>query len=187
MNKQKIVIEILFFLVGLVALYFGVYKGAMLVLNAGKILGQEQDSLARWENRQSIVQVLNNKVKDLAFKDELHLAMPVNEKTGEFLKSVQGAAQSAGIAIKNFTPSNFNAESSATISETAAKDEIQPAKMALYSVDITVEGTYEKIYAFLNNLEKIKRVTQVSQVNIAKNSGDVLTANINIIVYYLQD
>ncbi|MDD3773965.1 MAG: type 4a pilus biogenesis protein PilO [Patescibacteria group bacterium] len=186
MNKQKIIIEILFFLIGILALYFGIYKGSMLVLNSGKTLGEEQDSLVRWQNRQAIVQELNNKVKDLTFKDELHLAIPVDQKTGDFLKIVQGAAQNAGVSIRNFAPSDNSIETMTTI-EAVNQDIVRPAQMASYSVDMTVNGTYEKIYQFLNNLEKVKRVMQIKQVDVAKTGADDLTVNLNLVVYYLKN
>jgi len=187
MTRRKLLIEILLFAIGIVALYFGVYKGSMLVLGSGQSLGEKQDSLTRWENRQSIVQALNNKVKDATFKDELHIAMPLNPKTGEFLTSVQGAAQKAGVIIQSFSPSSSNLENQVNLNESAQTDTIQPATLASYSTDLSVSGEYSQIYAFLDNLEKIKRVMQISQINISKTESSTLTANISLVVYYLKN
>jgi len=183
MSRKKILTEIVIFLAGILVLYFGVYKGIFLVLDSGKTLGERQDSLARWENRQSIVQALNNKVKSTTLKSELNLALPVNEKTGDFLSSIQGAAQKSGVAIKNFTPSNNLAEISTSV-ETST-DAIKVAKLAYYSVDLTAVGSYEKIYDFTVNLEKIERVVQIKQVDMEKTNDDILTTNFNLTVYYL--
>ena len=186
MNRQKIIVEILIFLIGFLGLYFGIYQGSILVLNSGKILGEQQDSLARWQNRQAIVQELNNKVKDLTFKDELHLAIPVNQKTGDFLKIIQGAAQASGVSVKNFVPSDVST-SKTVIDDVTSSNAISPAQLASYNVDLTVNGSYEKVYSFLNNLEKVKRVMQIKQVNLASTGDNNITTNLNLVVHYLSE
>jgi len=184
MKSQKIIIEIILFLIGLLALYFGVYKGATLVLNSGEILANEQSSLARWENRQNIVQALSEKVKETTFKEELHLAMPKSENSAQFLKSIQGAAQSSGVAIKNFSISDSSSLSPST--SATSSDDIQPAELASYIVDLTAVSNYQNIYKFMNNLEKIKKVAQVNQINISKTGDNSLTVNLNLVVYYIK-
>jgi ethanolamine utilization microcompartment shell protein EutS len=185
MNRQKIIIEISIFLVGILVLWFGVYQGIVLVFNAGKTLGSQQDSLVRWQNRQSIVQALNNTVQNLTLKDQLHLAVPVSQSTADFLKSLQGAAQNASVSIVNFTPSDNSSQINA--SSSTSTDSITPATMASYTVDLTVSGSYANTYTFLSNLEKIERVMQVTQVNITQTGSNVLTTDLNLTVYYLQN
>lgn len=183
MNRQKIIVEIAIFLIGILALYFGIYQGSMLVLNSGKVLGDSQSSLARWENRQSIVQALNTQVANLSLKDQLTLAMPSSERTGDFLVNIQGAAQSAGVTISSFSPSANNSQAPAVAQNQT--DTITPAQIVSYSINITTTGNYSQISTFLVNLEKIKRVTQIKQVDLEKVGDDSLTANLNVIVYYL--
>jgi len=185
-KSKGFLIELLIFIFGILIIYFGIYKGFLLLSSSGEELSQKQQTLQEWQAKQELVKSLSDKIQDNTLKEDLSLSFPARKATAELLSSLQAAAVKSGVSISSFSPGNI------TIAATAEEPTSTPAltapstyRISSYATSLLVRGNYKQVYNYLNYLEKIKQVTQMRSFNLTKGDNDTIVTNITLIIYYI--
>jgi len=170
--------EILFFMVMIGVLgsaYFLIFSKA----NAKRQTVQA-DTLSK-QRSLSDVHTATAGIKDLNRKiDELEKAikffdskLPQQREVDTILQQVSQISQSAGLVTKTVKPAR---------SETTANYSEEP-------IELVVSGNFEGFYQFLLDLEKLPRLTRVTQMKLTKinDHEGQMTADLTLSIYFAPD
>jgi type IV pilus assembly protein PilO len=170
--------EILFLMVILGVLassYFLIFSKANAKLEATK-----EDTLAK-EHALADLRTETSGIADLNRKiDQLEQAikifdnkLPAQRDVDTILQQVSQISQSAGLTTRTVKPAK---------SETTANYSEEP-------IELTVSGDYKGFYQFMLDLEKLPRLTRVTQMKLTKMNGDSgqMAADVTLSIYFAPD
>jgi len=182
-KSNKVLTEVVIFIVGILIIYFGIYKGIYLLSSSGQELGEKKILLSDWERRVELVNSLKQKIEDMSLKEELSLAFPARKSTAELLASIHSAALKAGVSLFSFAPGEGGVIKESELAEGSAS--VSSYRVFLYNINLKVKGDYKQIYNFIGFLEKIKQVSRIQSISLSKGEGDIILGDINLVIYYL--
>jgi type IV pilus assembly protein PilO len=99
--------------------------------------------------------------------------LPAQRDVDTILQQVSQISQSAGLTTRTVKPAK---------SETTANYSEEP-------IELTVSGDYKGFYQFMLDLEKLPRLTRVTQMKLTKMNGDSgqMAADVTLSIYFAPD
>ncbi len=173
-------LEVLLFIIGLAVAYFGIYRGAVLVLASKARLDEARKQLADWQARKDLVNSLTQKIKSSTLKEELEIAFPERPSTHQFLMDIQQCAHTSKVTLSSFAP-----QTGEGVRTSPAEVSSVSSRIGSFSVGLQIEGTYSAVEKFVGCLEKLKRVSQIKQISLTPQQEGGIRASVQLVVYYL--
>lgn len=141
----------------------------------GKIKTETQ-VLAQLDDKIAGMQELIQKYQSI--QPQMHLldsALPIQSQYAAWGKYLENAGLQSGAKINNVTLTNIN------LSKTTASTE----GLTEIGFSLTVQGTYTQVRALLSLIEKGRRISNISDIQISKSADGSLIANIKGNVYFI--
>ncbi len=146
----------------------------------------EKESLLR--ERQQFLQNMDRKIAELQLNQQheqrLRVVLPEEEAVEDVLRIIHQSAQTAGVIVQSVDNNSASVESHIQAQRARGEDLSIPASAVPLAFGIKLNGTYQQLRAFLAELERSPRLTDVTTITITRNEQDPLQLGIDMTLQF---
>jgi len=178
---RELIISVFIIFVSLMATIFGI------IPTIGKVIAIRSDSVVLTKT----IQILRTKISILESQDQntyrdqlaqLVAAVPGDKSLPTLFATLDGLGAQSGVTLKDF--SLVRSVSIATESAVNLSPEEQKIGSNLLSFSITVSGNYDQIYAFLSQVNNVRRFFRVNNFDISFADTSAISVHMGMDAFY---
>ncbi|MEK0316904.1 type 4a pilus biogenesis protein PilO [Cohnella sp. 56] len=168
----------------LIVLLFVVYKQMPL----GDRLSEQKDEIALLRNQADILankKAEGDKAGAKYSDDAVQQALPLSDNTEQMLLDLKSVSQANGVALLNAT---FSASAGNQLQSMLGGEQTPYATVGELKTAVAIEGTYDRLLAWIEGLQRLPRLISVDNFAIAQpapaDMGKSMTLNVNFTAYF---
>lgn len=168
----------------LILLLFVVYKQMPL----GDRLSEQNDEIALLRSQAEILaskKAEGDKAGAKYSDDAVQQALPLSDNTEQMLLDLKSVSQANGVALLNAT---FSASGGNQLQSMLGGEQTPYATVGELKTAVAIEGTYDRLLAWIEGLQRLPRLISVDNFAIAQpapaDMGKSMTLNVNFTAYF---